>query len=107
MTNVGTNQAGSYAVEVFNRTGSLTSSNAILTVIPQPGLSLKVLAGYPALTLSGTLGSRFLVQYNTNLANMAWVTLLCITNLSASPYQFLDPSGLGQSERFYRAFFSQ
>jgi uncharacterized repeat protein (TIGR03803 family) len=107
LTNVGTNQAGSYAVEVFNRTGSLTSSNAILTVIPQPGLSLKVLAGYPALTLSGTLGSRFLVQYNTNLANMAWVTLLCITNLSASPYQFLDPSGLGQSERFYRAFFSQ
>jgi len=107
LTNVGTNQAGNYAVQVFNGSGSLTSSNAVLIVIPQPTLSLEMLAGYPVLSLYGTLGNGFMVQYNTNLADTTWITLLSLTNLSSSPYQFLDPSGAGQPARFYRAFFSQ
>ena len=41
LTNVGTNQSGNYTVQVFNRSGSLTSSNAVLTVIPQPTLALQ------------------------------------------------------------------
>jgi uncharacterized repeat protein (TIGR03803 family) len=106
LTNVGTNQAGNYAVQVFNGTGSLTSSNAVLTVIAQPILSLEMLAGFPALSLSGTLGEGFMVQYNTNLEDATWITLRSLTNLSASPYQFLDPSGAGQPARFYRAFFT-
>jgi uncharacterized repeat protein (TIGR03803 family) len=107
LTNVGTDQAGNYTVEVFNGTGNLTSSNAVLTVIQPPTLALQILAGYPLVSLYGTLGNNFVVQYNTNLANTNWQTLLSLTNLTSSPFPFLDPSGVGQPERFYRAFFTQ
>ena len=107
LTHVGTNQAGNYTVEVFNGTGNLTSSNAVLTVIEPPTLALQILAGYPLVSLYGTLGNNFVVEYSTNLAATNWETLLFLTNLSTSPYQFLDPSGVGQSERFYRALFTQ
>lgn len=50
------------------------------------------------------LSSNFVVQYSTNLANTNWINLLSLTNLSASPYQFLDPAGDGERARFYRAF---
>jgi hypothetical protein len=30
--------------------------------------------------------------------------LLSLTNLPTSPYQFLDPAGVNQPARFYRAF---
>jgi len=36
LTNVGTNQAGNYWVQVVNGYGSLTSSNATLTVVALP-----------------------------------------------------------------------
>ncbi len=107
LTDVGTNQAGNYTVEVFNGSGSLMSSNAVLTVIPPPTLGLQILAGYPALSLYGTLGNSFVVQFNTNLAGTNWLNLLSLTNLSTNPYQFLDPSGAGQPARFYRALVTQ
>lgn len=106
LTSVGTNQAGNYVVEVINDSGSLTSSNAVLTVIPQPTLNLQIVAGYPVLNLYGTPGNDFLVQYSTNLANTNWINLLSLTNLSTKSYLFLDPSGVDQPSRFYRAFFS-
>jgi uncharacterized repeat protein (TIGR03803 family) len=104
LTNVGTNQSGNYTVQVFNGLGSATSSNAVLTVISQPTLGLEILVGYPTLSLYGTPGYGFVVQCKTNLADSAWTTLLSLTNLSSSPYQFLDPAGIGQPARFYRAF---
>jgi hypothetical protein len=104
LASVQTNQAGNYAVEVFNASGSLTSSNAVLTVIVPPTLALQMLAGYPVVSLYGTLGENYMVQYNTDLVNTNWITLLSLTNLPSSPYQFLDPSGVGQAARFYRAF---
>jgi hypothetical protein len=79
----------------------------VLTVIPQPGLAMQILAGYPVLDVQGTLGNNFLVQYSTNLADTNWMNLLSLTNLSTSPYQFLDAAGVGQPARFYRAFFTQ
>jgi hypothetical protein len=33
-----------------------------------------------------------------------WMGLLALSNLSASPYLFLDLAGDGQPARFYRAF---
>jgi hypothetical protein len=92
LTNVETNQAGNYTAQVFNGSGNVTSSNAVLIVIPQPTLALQVLAGYPVVSLSGTLANNFVVQYNSNLSQTNWLNLLSITNLSASPYLFLDPS---------------
>lgn len=104
LANVGTNQAGNYSVRVVNGYSSVTSSSALLTVMLPPRLALQLSAGYPLLNLYGILSSNFVVQYNTNLADTNWTILLSLTNLSASPYQFLDPAGDSQPARFYRAF---
>jgi hypothetical protein len=48
-----------------------------------------------------------LVEDRTDLDDNNWINLLSLTYLSASPYQWLDPSGVGQQARFYRAFFTQ
>ena len=50
------------------------------------------------------LSSNFVVQYNTNLADINWANLLSLTKLLASPYLFLDPAGDAEPARFYRAF---
>jgi uncharacterized repeat protein (TIGR03803 family) len=100
---VSTNNTGNYSVVVTNLAGSLTSSNALLTVVVPPTMALRFLAGYPVVNLSGMLSNNFLVQYSTNLGATNWIVLLSLTNLSFSPYQFLDPAGSGQPARFYRA----
>jgi len=101
---VGATNTGNYSVVVANLAGSVTSSNALLTVIIPPTLALQLLAGYPVLNLDGMLSSNFVVQYSTNLAGSNWVNLLSLTNLPASPYLFLDPAGDGEPARFDRAF---
>ena len=101
---VGATNTGNYSVVVTNLAGSVTSSNAFLTVIVPPTLALQLWAGYPLLDLNGMLSSNFVVQYSTNLAGTNWMNLLSLTNLPASPYLFLDPAGDGEPARFYRAF---
>jgi uncharacterized repeat protein (TIGR03803 family) len=101
---VGATNTGSYSVVVTNLAGSVTSSNAFLTVIVPPTLALQLWAGYPLLNLSGMLSSNFVVQYSTNLAGSNWINLLSLSNLPASPYLFLDPAGDAGPARFYRAF---
>ena len=96
--------AGNYSVIVSNANFSVTSSNAMLTVIDPPTLALQFSGGNPQLNLAGMLGNNFVVQYSTNLSGTNWINLLSLTNLSASPYLFLDPAGVGQPARFYRAF---
>lgn len=75
-----------------------------LSLPPPPSLTLQFLAGSPLLNMNGLVSNNFVVQYSTNLAGANWVNLLSLTNLSFSPYLFLDPAGVGQPERFYRAF---
>jgi uncharacterized repeat protein (TIGR03803 family) len=74
----------------------------ISSIIP-PTLTLQFSAGCPQLNLAGTLSNNYVVQYSTNLANPNWINLFSVTNLSASPYSFLDSSGVGQPTRYYRA----
>jgi hypothetical protein len=100
----GATNTGNYSVVVTNVAGSVTSSNALLTVIVPPALALQFLAGYPLLNLNGMLSSNFVVQYSTNLAGSNWMNLLSLTNLPSSPYLLLDPAGDGEPARFYRAF---
>jgi len=76
----------------------------LLPPIVPPTLALQLVSGCPQLNLAGMLNNNFMVQYSTNLAGTNWMNLLCVTNLSASPYQFQDPAGAGQPARFYRAF---
>jgi hypothetical protein len=104
LTDVQISDAGNYSVIVSTSYGSVTSSNATLTVIFPPTLALQLLAGYPLLHLNGMLRSNFVVEYNTNLADTNWIILLSVTNLVAYPYPFLDPAGVVPPARFYRAF---
>jgi uncharacterized repeat protein (TIGR03803 family) len=101
---VAATNTGNYSVVVTNLAGSVTSSNALMTVLVPPTLALQLWVGYPLLNLDGMLSNNFVVQYSTNLADTNWINLLSLTNLSASPYLFLDPDGVVSPARFYRAF---
>jgi hypothetical protein len=103
LTDIGTNGTGEYWVEVVNGFSSQSSEHALLSVIVPPNLTLELSAGYPLLTLSGSPGSNFFVQYSTNLQGADWTQLLSLTNLPSSPFQFLDPAEAAQPDRFYRA----
>jgi len=75
-------------------------------VIP-PTLTLQFWSGYPLLSLYGTLGDTYTVEYTANLAVPNWTPMLIVPNLSVSPFQMIDSAGVGQSARFYRAVQSQ
>ena len=100
---VGLADAGRYSVLVINSAGGVTSAETILWVIEPPSLGLQLLAGYPLLSLRGALGSNFLVEYSTATSVTNWVPLRAISNLTVTPYQFLDGDGSTSPARFYRA----
>ena len=95
---------GNYSVVITNSAGGVTSSNAFLTVIVPPTMTLQLLAGYPVLNLNGMLSNNFTVQYNTDLTGTNWMPLQTFSNLLTSPYQFLDPAGMAAPARFYRVW---
>ncbi len=74
---------------------------SLLPVIP-PTLALQFWAGYPLLSINGTLGDTYTVEYTTNLAVPNWTPMLIVPNLSIGPFQMIDPAGVGQPMRFYR-----
>ena len=78
-----------------------------LSPIILPTLTLQFWADYPLLNLYGTLGDTYTVEYTTNLAVPNWTPILIVPNLSISPFQMIDPAGVGQPMRFYRAVQSQ
>ena len=102
ITGISDSDAACYSVIVTNAFGSVTNF-ATLTVIDPPTLAVQFVSGNLQLNLAGMLSNNFVVQYSTNLAGTNWVNLLSLTNLPASPYQFLDPAGIVPPARFYRA----
>jgi len=100
-----------YATTMGGGIGNSTHPNGLGTVfrllippVVPPTLALQFVAGYPVLNLNGMLSNNFVVQYSTNLADTNWINLLSLTNLSSSPYEFLDPAGVVPPARYYRAF---
>ena len=100
--NVHARDAGSYSVVVSNVAGTLTSSDAVLTVTrPSPShidwISL-LPNGQVQLQVSGAPGD-YTLEKATNLVDWAGWTNFTITN---SPFQCLDPEA-SSAQRFYRA----
>ena len=86
LTNLSTNQAGSYQVIVTNNYGSVTSLVATLTVLPpRPQILANSLAranGQFGFTMQSDIGCHFEIQASTNLAD--WTSLTTLTNVSGT-----------------------
>ncbi len=104
VVNVQTNNAGNYSVMVTNTQGSVTSSNALLTVSPpQPPqfLSVTVVSnGLVQMVLSGQSGSTYTIDGSSDLVN--WTPLVTFLNTNGT-YQFTDAASTNHTLGFYRA----
>jgi hypothetical protein len=63
------------------------------------------IATYPAITITGTVGQAYRIDYATSLTPTTnWTTLKFVTLPTASPYLIYDNSAVGPNpQRFYRA----
>jgi hypothetical protein len=102
LTNVQSAVAGNYSVLVSNSAGSVTSTDAVLTVFTPPPSQIDSITMLPGgeivLQVSGAPG-HYAIDGSTNLADWSELTNLVTTN---SPFEFLD-SDIGNAQRFYRA----
>lgn len=100
LTNLSMADAGAYHVVVSSTADSTaTSQNAILLL-----LFFSDLKFYAGITLAGTVGQLFRVEY-TDVFNIGTTNWQVLTNiiLPFSPYLVIDPSSPGETKRFYRA----
>jgi hypothetical protein len=101
LTNVQSADAGSYSALVSNIAGSVTSTDAVLTVFqPQPLQidSISVLPGGEILLQINADPGHYAIDGTTNLADWSELTNITTTN---SPFEYLDSDTSGL-QRFYR-----
>ena len=103
LNSVTTDLAGNYSVTVENNAGSITSSNAVLSVYASAaatlnGCSLSADNEFQ-FQVAGVPGFNYAVQESTNLID--WVSL--ITN--ASPFTFVDTNANNFPQQFYRTLY--
>jgi uncharacterized repeat protein (TIGR03803 family) len=102
LTNVRLADEGIYSAIVSNSLGSVTSSNALLTVIPSPAFQTTSQAnGAITLVWSTVSGQQYQVQSNTNLHSSAWISLgpVFLATNGVSTYSDIISSG---TQKFYR-----
>jgi hypothetical protein len=103
LANVTTNQTGAYSVTVANWAGSVTSSNAILSVYESAASAVNVISiasgNQIQFNITGVPGFNYAVQASTNLVD--WQTL--ITN--GSPFSFTDTNAADIPQQFYRTLY--
>jgi alpha-tubulin suppressor-like RCC1 family protein len=103
LNNITPDQAGTYSVTVTNLAGSVTSSNAILSVYATAAATL---GGYSfsgdtgfQFQVAGVPGFNYAVQESTNLID--WISL--ITN--TAPFSFTDANATNSPQQFYRTLY--
>jgi hypothetical protein len=95
----------SFWVSVGNAFGVVDSGAALLTVFSANAarLDIHLVAGLPALTIEGSPGSTYIVQFSPSLGATNWAQL-AILPLSTNTFTFVDSgANAGTSARFYRA----
>lgn len=103
LNNITLDQAGTYSVTITNLAGSVTSSNAILSVYATAAATL---GGYSfssdkgfQFQVAGVPGFNYAVQESTNLID--WVSLMTNT----SPFVFMDTNAASFPQQFYRTLY--
>jgi len=103
-TNTQYAQAGNYSVLVSNLAGSVTSADALLTVLAAAPATFELATVQPdgtlTLSLQGDAGATYFVETSTNLVN--WSALTNVS-LSAPPVQFSVGAIQSEPQRYYRA----
>jgi hypothetical protein len=103
LDNVTLDRAGAYSVTITNLIGSVTSSNAVLSVYASAAATLNEYSFSSAngfqFQVAGVPGFNYAVQESTNLID--WVSL--ITN--TSPFIFVDANATNFPQQFYRILY--
>ena len=103
LTNVTMDEAGTYSVIVTNLAGSVTSSNAVLSIYSSAASTLNGASldtdNDIRFTVAGVPGFNYAVLASTNM--MDWVPLT--TNIS--PFVFIDTNTSGNPQQFYRTLY--
>ncbi len=102
LPNLDLTDGGDYSVVVSNSVSSVTSATAPLVVNPA-GISLGL---YPGLTIEGTVGKTFGIQYTTNVTDTNYWTTLTTVTLTQPTQLWMDTNANVSSgsnpQRFYR-----
>jgi len=106
--NVNATNAGYYSVKLSNTSGSITSSNVLLVVLPPPvAVPIHIFSPTAGLTAAGfnvqlstPAGSNVVIEASSDLAN--WTPIY--TNLdSTGSISFTDTTATNYPYRYYRA----
>ena len=97
-TNVTAFSQGGYRVQVANGGGSLSSDEAVLTVL-DPKLATIQLVG---VTLEGEVGAKYLIEYTPAINPTTWQALETVV-LTNSPMTYVDMASSTNALRIYRA----
>jgi hypothetical protein len=100
LSNLSLANAGIYRVVVSSAGGGTVTSQATLLSF----LYFGDVKFYTGITLAGTVGQQFRVDY-ADVINPGATNWLVLTNLTlpSSPYVVIDPNSPGRTKRFYRA----
>jgi hypothetical protein len=116
LSNLSTNDAGSYTVMVSNSAASFTSAGASLTVVataaapsgPARFTAVSLLPNQTVqLTATGTVNAVYYIDVMTNVVSPQWMAatnwtqLASVTNTSGT-FQYTDPAVTNGGRRFYR-----
>ena len=105
ITNVATNQTGSYSVTATNAYGTTNSVSAWMQVYPSamPLLSASSISnGQMTFSVSGITNTLYAVQMCTNLSTSGWANVYTgmVTYIYIDPMSVTNTNGM---QRFYRA----
>jgi M6 family metalloprotease-like protein len=104
LTNVQLSDAGTYYVVVTNASGSITSSNAVLTVLSIPNApqltNLKSSGGSLSFSFVSQLGVTYVFEYKDALTDPVWTTLQTVPG-TGGVLNLSDQESLSRT-RFYR-----
>ena len=97
LTNVQTYQSGTYTVAVSDQAGTVTSDPIMLSILPSLGINM-----VPAISIAGTIGAVYQLEYVNMLGPTNDWQLLETVTITNNPQYYFDVSAIGQPKRFYQ-----